>query len=106
MYSFSVKESGLANLAPFLGVFTAIILCGYLSDMHEMRNIRLAAISEREVLPEKRLLLMILPAILGVVGTAIFGACNAHHCHWVGPMAGAFECKFKGLTCRVICDPD
>jgi MFS family permease len=98
VYSFDVKESGLANLSPFIGVLTAIFLCGYLSDVYEMRSVRLAATSGHEVIPEKRLMLMILPAILGILGTAIFGACNAHHCHWLGPMAGSFGCKYSSCT--------
>ncbi|OQV06659.1 hypothetical protein CLAIMM_11201 [Cladophialophora immunda] len=102
VYSFNVKESGLANLSPFIGVLTAIFLCGYLSDVYEMRAVRLAAESRREVIPEKRLILTILPAVLGIVGTALFGACNAHHCHWLGPMAGAFGSFFSFIGCLSI----
>ncbi|OAP53744.1 hypothetical protein AYL99_12082 [Fonsecaea erecta] len=102
VYSFDVKESGLANLSPFIGVLTAIFLCGYLSDVYEMRTVRLAAESGRDVIPEKRLILTILPAVLGIVGTALFGACNAHHCHWLGPMAGAFGSFFSFIGCLSI----
>ena len=94
MYHFNIKQSGLANLAPFLGILTAIFATGFLSDVFEMRSIRIAARDGRDIVPEKRLILLLIPGLLGVMGTALFGGCTQQHCHWLGPLAGAFGCKF------------
>ena len=93
-YGFNIKASGLANIAPTLGIVVSIFVSGYLADAYEMRNLRIAAKSGKKPNPETRLLLLVIPGSIGVAGTLLFGVCTQNKCHWIGPMAGAFGSKW------------
>ncbi|KAJ9602622.1 hypothetical protein H2200_012815 [Cladophialophora chaetospira] len=94
-YGFSVKASGLTYLSPTLGIVVSIFVSGYMADWYEMRNIRIAAKSGKKPAPETRLLLLLIPGSVGVIGTALFGGCLTDKCHWMGPIAGAFGNLFS-----------
>ena len=98
VYGFSLRVGGLTYLSPTLGIIISIFVSGYMADWYEMHNVKVAARSGKKPAPEKRLLLLAIPATFGIVGTAIFGACTTDKCHWMGPLAGAFGSKTRPLN--------
>ena len=102
VYGFSVDDAGLTNIAPLLGIWAAMLYCGILSDRIVAREVSKHGSKH---LPEKRLPVLILSGILGVVGTALFGGCTQDHCHWMGAEIGSFGSEYPAHTffCFLLC---
>ena len=87
VYHFSVGSTGLTNFAPLLGIWAAMLYTGILSDRLFMRKV---GKDGSKPPPEERLPLLVLSGILGIVGTALFGACTQKECPWIAPEIGSF----------------
>jgi uncharacterized membrane protein YjgN (DUF898 family) len=67
-----------------------MLYCGILSDRIVVREVGKHGPKPP---PEKRLPLLIISGILGIMGTALFGGCTQDHCHWMGAEVGSFGSK-------------
>jgi hypothetical protein len=95
VYGFSVGAGGLTNFAPLLGIWAAMLYCGVLSDRMFMRKV--GKVGPKPP-PEERLPLLIFSAILGIVGTALFGGCTQQQCPWIAPEIGSFGSTWYSVS--------
>ncbi|KAM7218614.1 serine/threonine kinase 16 [Rhypophila decipiens] len=82
-YNFSISETGLISLSPFIMTAIGEIISGPLNDWI---CIYLTKKNRGIYEPEFRLPLMIVAVILGVVGFYGFGAAVEYETHWSGPV--------------------
>jgi MFS family permease len=82
-YNFSVSETGLISVSPFIMTFIGEVLSGPLNDWV---CLWLARKNRGIYEPEFRLPTIIIPLIIGVVGFYGFGATIHYQTHWIGPV--------------------
>jgi len=82
-YNFSVSQTGLISLSPFIMTLIGEIVSGPLNDH---LCLVLARRNHGIYEPEFRLVLMIPVLLLGVTGFFGFGACVHYQTHWIGPV--------------------
>ncbi|KXX82424.1 Protein HOL1 [Madurella mycetomatis] len=82
-YNFSVSETGLISLSPFVLTIIGELISGPLNDWI---CIYLTKKNKGVYEPEFRLPLMFVATILGVVGFYGFGATVEYRTHWIGPV--------------------
>lgn len=82
-YNFSVSETGLISLSPFIMTAIGELISGPLNDWI---CIYLTKKNRGIYEPEFRLPLMLVAVILGVVGFYGFGAAVEYQTHWSGPV--------------------
>ncbi|KAI9709924.1 MAG: hypothetical protein M1820_003002 [Bogoriella megaspora] len=82
-YNFTVSQTGLISLSPFILTIIGEVLSGPINDWI---CLRLARKNHGVYEPEFRLVLMIVVAILGAVGFFGFGATVHYQTHWSGPV--------------------
>ncbi|XXH04186.1 centractin- actin- protein of the dynactin complex [Hypoxylon texense] len=82
-YNFSVSETGLISLSPFILTFIGEVISGPLNDWVCMY---LAKKNHGIYLPEFRLPPIIISFLIGVVGFFGFGATVHYQTHWTGPV--------------------
>ncbi|KAF7186414.1 putative MFS-type transporter [Pseudocercospora fuligena] len=82
-YNFSVSQTGLISLSPFILCIIGEAISGPLNDWI---CLRLAKANRGVYEPEFRLVLMIVVVILGTVGFFGFGASVHYATHWSGPV--------------------
>ncbi|ORY18116.1 major facilitator superfamily domain-containing protein [Clohesyomyces aquaticus] len=82
-YQFSVSETGLTGLSPFIFGVIGEAISGPLNDWI---CVKLTERNKGIYEPEFRLPLMIVVVILGTVGFYGFGATVDAHTHWTGPV--------------------
>lgn len=82
-YNFSISETGLISLSPFIMTAIGEIISGPLNDWI---CIYLTKKNRGIYEPEFRLPLMLVAVILGVVGFYGFGAAVQYETHWAGPV--------------------
>jgi MFS family permease len=82
-YNFSVSQTGLISLSPFIMTLIGELIAGPLND-----HLCLALARKNHGIyePEFRLVLMIPVLLLGVTGFFGFGACVHYQTHWIGPV--------------------
>lgn len=83
-YNFSVGQTGLTSLSPFILCIIGEAIAGPLNDY---LCVRLARRNGGVYEPEFRLVLMVVVVVLGVVGFYGFGATFHYQTHWFGPVA-------------------
>ena len=83
-YNFSVGQTGLTSLSPFILCIIGEAIAGPLNDY---LCVKLAHRNHGVYEPEFRLVLMFVVVILGVVGFYGFGATVHYQTHWFGPVA-------------------
>lgn len=85
-YRWKLGSVGLFSLAAWIGVVISFYFGGKLIDLIANR----ARKSEHTIKakPEKRLLALIIPAVLAPVGIIIYGQCLSRKTTWVGPAFG------------------
>ena len=81
-YNFTVSQTGLISLSPFILTLLGEIISGPLNDFI---CVKLASKNRGIYEPEFRLPLMIVVAVLGTVGFFGFGATIHYKTHWSGP---------------------
>ncbi|KAK4154812.1 major facilitator superfamily domain-containing protein [Chaetomidium leptoderma] len=82
-YNFSVSETGLISLSPFLMTIVGELISGPLNDWI---CVYLAKKNKGIYEPEFRLPLMVVALVLGIVGFFGFGATVEYQTHWTGPV--------------------
>ncbi|KAI0015275.1 major facilitator superfamily domain-containing protein [Xylariomycetidae sp. FL0641] len=82
-YNFSVSETGLISLSPFILTFVGEVLSGPMNDWVCMY---LAKRNHGIYEPEFRLPPIIISCLMGVVGFFGFGATVYYQTHWSGPV--------------------
>lgn len=83
-YNFTVGQTGLTSLSPFILCIIGEAIAGPLNDY---LCVKLAHRNHGVYEPEFRLVLMFVVVILGVVGFYGFGATIHYQTHWFGPVA-------------------
>ena len=83
-YNFSVGETGLISLSPFILCIIGEVISGPLNDYI---CLRLARRNHGVYEPEFRLVLMSVVVVLGVTGFYGFGATVHYQTNWFGPVA-------------------
>jgi hypothetical protein len=82
-YNFSVSQTGLISLSPFLLTFIGELISG---PMNDYVCLWLAKRNRGIYEPEFRLPTIIIPLIIGIVGFYGFGATVHFQTHWIGPV--------------------
>ena len=82
-YNFSISQTGLISLSPFILTIIGEVISGPLNDWI---CVRLTKKNKGIYEPEFRLPLMIVAAILGTVGFFGFGITVHYETHWTGPV--------------------
>ncbi|KAF4312008.1 putative cycloheximide resistance protein [Botryosphaeria dothidea] len=82
-YNFTVGETGLTGLSPFILTIIAEVISGPLNDWI---CVKLTKKNHGVYEPEFRLVLMSVTVILGTVGFFGFGLTVHHVTHWMGPV--------------------
>ncbi len=82
-YNFSVSQTGLISLSPFIFTLIGELTAGPLSDW---LCLKLAQRNHGIYEPEFRLPLLILPLIVGAAGFYGFGVTVHYETHWSGPV--------------------
>jgi hypothetical protein len=82
-YNFSVSQTGLISLSPFILSFIGEIISGPLNDYV---CLWLAKKNRGIYEPEFRLPTIIIPFFIGIVGFYGFGATIHYQTHWLGPV--------------------
>lgn len=82
-YNFTIGETGLTSLSPFILSALGEAISGPLNDWI---CLKLTKRNHGVYEPEFRLVLMVLVAILGTVGFFGFGATVHYVTHWTGPV--------------------
>lgn len=82
-YNFSVSQTGLISLSPFILTFIGEVISGPLNDWVCMY---LAKKNHGIYLPEFRLPPILISALIGIVGFFGFGATVHYQTHWTGPV--------------------
>jgi len=82
-YNFSVSETGLISLSPFIFTIIGEVIAGPLNDW---LCLYLTKKNHGIYEPEFRLVLMSIVTLLGVTGFFGFGATVHYHTHWIGPV--------------------
>lgn len=82
-YNFSISQTGLISLSPFLLTVIGELVSGPLNDWI---CIYLTKKNRGVYEPEFRLPLMVVATVLGVVGFFGFGATVQYQTHWLGPV--------------------
>lgn len=82
-YNFSVSETGLISLSPFILTFIGEVISGPLNDWV---CLYLAKKNHGIYLPEFRLPPVIISFLIGIVGFFGFGATVHFQTHWTGPV--------------------
>ena len=82
-YNFSVSQTGLISLSPFILTLLGEVISGPLNDW---LCVRLAKKNKGIYEPEFRLPLLIISVVLGTVGFFGFGATIHYQTHWTGPV--------------------
>ncbi|KIW20685.1 hypothetical protein PV08_01262 [Exophiala spinifera] len=82
-YNFSVSQTGLISLSPFILTLLGEVISGPLNDWI---CVYLTRKNKGIYEPEFRLVLMVVVAILGTVGFFGFGATVHYQTHWTGPV--------------------
>lgn len=92
-YSWKLGYVGIFSLSGWIGVVLSFFFGGKLIDIIANRERRR---DPAHILkPEKRLIALIIPALLAPVGLIIFGQCLARKTTWVGPAFGVFISKLR-----------
>jgi hypothetical protein len=92
-YSFQIGSVGLFSMSAWLGAVSSFYVGGKLIDLIGNRGRR----DGSKPSPQKRLVALVIPAVLSPVGIIVFGQCFAHQTHWIGPAFG-FAMHSFGLT--------
>jgi hypothetical protein len=82
-YNFSISQTGLISLSPFIMTIIAELISGPLNDWI---CIKLTNKNRGTYEPEFRLPLIIVATITGVIGFFGFGATVEYQTHWLGPV--------------------
>lgn len=82
-YNFTVSQTGLISLSPFILTIIGEVIAGPLNDY---LCLALTRRNHGIYEPEFRLVLIIPVMILGIVGFFGFGATVHYHTHWSGPV--------------------
>ena len=82
-YNFSVSQTGLISLSPFILTLIGEVISGPLNDWI---CVYLTKKNKGIYEPEFRLVLMVVVVILGTVGFFGFGATIHYQTHWLGPV--------------------
>ncbi|KAK3348805.1 major facilitator superfamily domain-containing protein [Lasiosphaeria hispida] len=82
-YNFSISQTGLISLSPFILTIIGELISGPLNDWI---CIYLTRKNKGVYEPEFRLPLMVVATVLGVVGFFGFGATVQYQTHWLGPV--------------------
>ncbi|CAK7200293.1 hypothetical protein SEUCBS139899_002984 [Sporothrix eucalyptigena] len=82
-YNFSVSQTGLISLSPFIFTLIGELISGPLNDRI---SVWLARKNHGIYEPEFRLPLVILPLVVGAAGFYGFGATVYYQTHWAGPV--------------------
>lgn len=82
-YNFSVSETGLISLSPFILTIIGEVIAGPLNDY---LCLYLTKKNHGIYEPEFRLVLMSIVLLVGVTGFFGFGATVHYHTHWIGPV--------------------
>jgi MFS family permease len=82
-YNFTVSQTGLISLSPFVLTIIGEMISGPLNDWI---CLKLTQKNKDIYEPEFRLLLIIVMIVLGTVGFFGFGALVHHQTHWPGPV--------------------
>ncbi len=82
-YNFSVSQTGLISLSPFIFTLLGEVISGPLNDR---LSVWLAERNRGVYEPEFRLPLVILPLVVGAAGFYGFGATVHYQTHWSGPV--------------------
>lgn len=83
-YNFTVGQTGLTSLSPFILCIIGEAIAGPLNDY---LCVKLARKNNGVYEPEFRLVLMLVVVVLGVTGFYGFGATVHYQTHWFGPVA-------------------
>jgi MFS family permease len=82
-YNFSVSQTGLVSLSPFILTIIGEVIAGPLNDWI---CLWLAKRNHGVYEPEYRLVLIIVVMLLGIAGFFGFGASVHYQTHWIGPV--------------------
>lgn len=82
-YNFSVSQTGLISLSPFILTIIGEIISGPLNDY---LCLKLTKLNRGIYEPEFRLVLILVVIVLGTVGFFGFGATVHYQTHWLGPV--------------------
>lgn len=82
-YNFSVSQTGLISISPFIMTLIGEIIAGPLNDYI---CLFLSKKNHGIYEPEFRLVLMVPVLLLGITGFFGFGASVHYHTHWIGPV--------------------
>lgn len=95
-YRWEEGEIGLFSISAWIGAMLSFYAGGRLIDLiaNRARNSDIAARPK----PEKRLVALVIPALIGPLGIIAYGQCIAHKTTWVGPAFG-FGMHAFALTC-------
>lgn len=93
-YNWKTGSVGLFSISAWVGAVSSFYVGGRLIDLigNNRRNDR-----DSRPSPQKRLVALVIPAVLSPVGLIIFGQCISHKTHWIGPAFG-FGLHSFGLT--------
>lgn len=92
-YNWKTGSVGLFSLSAWVGAMSSFYVGGRLIDLIGNRGRN----SSSKPSPQKRLVALVIPAVLSPVGLIIFGQCISHKTHWIGPAFG-FGLHSFGLT--------
>lgn len=95
-YRWNIGAVGLFSISAWIGAVSSFYAGGRLIDLIANRARRNEHTAKAK--PEKRLVAIVIPAIIGPVGIIIYGQCIAHKTIWVGPAFGMGMHAFA-LTC-------
>ena len=85
-YSWKLGSVGLFSISGWIGTVLSFFFGGKLIDIIVQRE---RSKSPNGVLkPEKRLIALLIPALLAPVGVIVFGQCLSHKTTWAGPAVG------------------
>lgn len=82
-YNFTVSQTGLISLSPFILTFIGELMSG---PMNDWVCLYLAKKNRGIYEPEFRLPTIIIPMLIGIVGFYGFGATVHYQTHWIGPV--------------------
>ncbi|KXL43707.1 hypothetical protein M433DRAFT_139156 [Acidomyces richmondensis BFW] len=85
-YHWKISSVGLFSLSGLVGVILSFYFGGKLIDVIANRARRQEHILKPK--PEKRLIALIIPALIAPIGLIIYGQCLSHKTAWIGPAVG------------------
>jgi len=85
-YHWKISSVGLFSLSGWVGVLLSFYVGGKLIDVIANRARRQEHVLKPK--PEKRLVALVIPALIAPVGLIIYGQCLSHKTTWIGPAVG------------------